>query len=542
MAKPQPSGLTSPPLLPNEIAATSNGRVQVRAESSRIRWNFSDLVTADGHRLRCSFSCGLKPLADAAEKKLLGEVFLSRKNSATSEDLIAHFAPALQAAAANMAASKNVAIWLADGTRDALADALHQAADKVAFGCGLEVLPPFNVDIESPSFQQQKLEAMERNLAEQRVAGQVEHFEKAASLLKQFDTLRQAAPGLTPGAVLQQISPSEQGAMLQTLLLAAGKGSTARQVWAVAGPYLVKIDPRVSPPKTELITLPATLGPLRSVQPAEIDGQNVLLIGARSGVMIVHPDRTGEPQLYVDSEVVSQMGFSRAVVWGTSLWACHADAGIVGWDLNSPAHPKSVLRPAHLAPSAPTASASNTSMEMNKPGSPRNLAVLDDTRLIFSIGERLLTLGTEARLTALPIESRSEIIAILPDRGSVYVIHEDGSIATRDPATLAVTGDERRGGKINAATVLPWLGSLRLLLAVEDGPIQCLGTEDQLVTQYCSPHRGLKILAAAADWVVAVSADRQRLVLWNTWDGRKPAVEVSISSIARHRVADVDFG
>jgi hypothetical protein len=79
-------------------------------------------------------------------------------------------------------------------------------------------------------------------------------------------------------------------------------------------------------------------------------------------------------------------------------------------------------------------------------------------------------------------------------------------------------------------------------LANDDGPIQCLGTEDQLVTQYCSAHRGLKILAAAADWVVAVSADRQRLVLWNTWEGRKPATEISVSAVARHRVADVDFG
>src|SRR5207253_2330975 len=123
------------------------------------------------------------------------------------------------------------------------------AADQIAFACGLEVMPPFDVDLESPSFQQQKLEAMERNLAQQRVAGQVEHFEKAASLLKQFDALRQAAPGLAPGAVLQQISPSEQGVMLQTLLLAAGKGSKTRELWAVAGPYLVKIDGRVSPPK-----------------------------------------------------------------------------------------------------------------------------------------------------------------------------------------------------------------------------------------------------------------------------------------------------
>ena len=330
--------------------------------------------------------------------------------------------------------------------------------------------------------------------------------------------------------------------MLQTLLLAAGKGSATKQVWAVAGPFLVRIDPRVSPPKTELVTLPATLGPLRSVQPAEMDGQSVLLVGARSGVMSVSTEKPGDPRCYVDPDVVSQMGFSRAVAWRREIWACHGDAGIVGWEAGVTEHPKMVLRPAHLDPSSAPSGAMDGTIQLSKPNSPRNLVVIDDQRLMFSIGARLLTLNAEGHVAALPIESRSEVVAILPDRHGVYVVREDGSIATLDVAALAVSSEERRGGRINTAVVLPWLGSQRLLLANEDGPIQCLGTEDQLVTQYCSAHRGLKILAAAADWVVAVSADRQRLVMWNSWEGRKPAVEVSISALARHRVADVDFG
>jgi hypothetical protein len=371
----------------------------------------------------------------------------------------------------------------------------------------------------------------------------VEHFEKAASLLKQFDALRQAAPGITPGAVLQQISPSEQGVMLQTLLLAAGKASATKQVWAVAGPSLVKVDPRVLPAKLELFALPVALGPLRSVQPAEIDGQAVLLVGARSGVLVVNPEKPGDaPRSFVDPEVASQMGFSRAVIWRHGVWACHGDAGIVGWDWGVMDRPKMVLRPTHLTGQPAASNSTMTSIEMNKPGSPRNLAVLDENRLIFSIGERLLTLDAGGQAAALPLESRSEIIAILPDRRSVYVIREDGSITTHDPATLAVSAEERRGGKINAAALLPWLGSARILLATDEGPIQCLGTEDQLVTQYCSAHRGLRIITAAADWVIAVSADRQRLVLWNSWEGRKPAVEISVSSVAKHRVADVDLG
>jgi hypothetical protein len=531
---------------PNEIARSWGGGIEVRSEPARARWSFSDPVTADGHRLRCSFACSVRPLMDAAERKLLGETLLSRKPVATIEDVIAHFAPSLQAAAANTAATKNVADWLAEDGKAPLIESLRKSADKAAFGCGLEVLAPFTVDLESPSFQQQKLEAMERNLAQQRVAGQVEHFEKAATLLKQFDTLRQAAPGITPGAVLQQISPSDQGTMLQTLLLAAGKERTTKGLWAVAGPYLVKVDPRVSPPKLELIALPETLGPLRSVQPAEVDGQGVLLVGARSGVMVVSPDKPGEPQLYNDPDVVTQMGFSRAIAWRHGIWACHADAGIDGWEQGVTDHPGTMLRPANLAPSAPAPppgdSGSSTSIEVNKPGSPRNLVAIDDSRLMFSLGERLLTVDPQGQVTALPVESRSEVIAILPDRRSVYVVREDASVTTHELATLAVGGEERRGGRAVAAAVLPWLGSVRLLIAIEDGPIHCLGTEDQLVTQYLSGHRGLRMIAAVADFVVAVSADRQRLVLWNTWDGRKPVTEVSVSAVAKHRIADVDFG
>jgi hypothetical protein len=74
-----------------------------------------------------------------------------------------------------------------------------------------------------------------------------------------------------------------------------------------------------------------------------------------------------------------------------------------------------------------------------------------------------------------------------------------------------------------------------------EGPILCVGADDSLVTQYVGPHRGLRAVAAAADVVAAVNADRTRLVLWRSWDGRQPAAEVHIAAVARHRAADICF-
>src|SRR3989442_7467717 len=88
-----------------------------------------------------------------------------------------------------------------------IVDSLRNAGTKVAFSCGLELLPPFDLDVQSPSLERQRIESMQRTLAEQRTTGQLEHFQRATELLKQFESIRQAAPQLSPGEVLRQLGP-----------------------------------------------------------------------------------------------------------------------------------------------------------------------------------------------------------------------------------------------------------------------------------------------------------------------------------------------
>jgi hypothetical protein len=80
-----------------------------------------------------------------------------------------------------------------------------------------------------------------------------------------------------------------------------------------------------------------------------------------------------------------------------------------------------------------------------------------------------------------------------------------------------------------------------MLLVDTDGAIDCVGFDDPLITQYVSQHRGLRLVAASQQLVAAISSDRQRIILWNSWDGRAPCAEVHVTGIARHRVADVEF-
>lgn len=544
------------PLLPNEMARKEGPGFQVRSGPLRLQWVFDDLASSDGHRVRCTFVCSMTVVNEPSELKMLEEVFMARAGSVKADAVIAHFTPAFHGAAARILQGHKAEALIGQdaAARQALIDALKQTGKAVAFSAGLEILAPFDASFESASFQAQKIEEMQRTLAERRVAGQVEHFEKAAALLKRFDELRSANPDLTPADVLKMLSPADQGTMLQTLLLASGRADAGKTLWAVSGNALVKIDGHKTPATIQSVPLPEALGPLRSVQPASINGQGVLLVGARSGVW-VYDLESGSATPLADRTIDSQMGFSAACVWNDQVWACHGDAGVVAWKLESPEAPAVTIRPGELRgadnpppiPTTPSPQATYvssggfvTSIAVRTAGI-RNIRALDEQRLILSVGHNLVVIDPTGQRRQIPMPGTAEVVAIVPDTKRLLVAQEDGLFTVLERTSLDVISQQRRAGRVITAAPLPWLGTIRLLLATEEGPIVCVGPDDELMTQYLSNHRGLRVVSAAADLIAAVSADRQRIVLWHSWDGSKPIAEVAIAAATRHRAGDIDF-
>jgi hypothetical protein len=539
-----------PLLAANEFARRGEtGRLEVRPGPMRVRWNLDDLVTADGHKLHCAFTASVTALSEPSERRMLEEVFLHRGRAVTAEAVIAHFLPGLRAAAGQIASKHSAAEWVDGDLKQAMIEPLEKAAKDIAFTAGVDIRAPYDVAFESPTYKSQKIEEMERTLAERRVAGQVEHFERASRLLKQFEELRHAAPDLSAADVLKQVSPADQGLMLQTLLLAAGKANSTMCLWAVAGTSLVKIDGRATPATIEQVGVPQTLGPLRSVQPARVDGRDVLLIGARSGVLVFDP-ASRESHEYIDASIQSQLGFSKAVIWNGKLWGCHGDAGLVGWTLGDTAAPVQVFRPIQLRgpddpgapPPAPTMPSPTTSMSISTQTSGiGNLTPVDENLLALSVGRALTVLDTQGRLNPIDLPTRAPIIGVFVDGQRLVVADAAGTVITCDRSSLLVQSERRRTGPTKAAALLPWLGSNRLLLASEEGPVYCVGFDDDLISSYTSSHRELRILSASADLVAAVSSDRQRVLLWNSWDGKKPLAELNVASATKHRVGDIEF-
>src|SRR5206468_5715267 len=129
-----------------------------------------------------------------------------------------------------------------------------------------------------------------------------------------------------------------------------------------------------------------------------------LLVGARSGIIELDP-YTVSQNGFIDSSVVSQLGFNQSVIWNNEIWASHSEAGIVAWHPQQPQQPMLALRPVNL-------------MGLGA----KNLAILDNSRLAFSGSNRLMVLSREGgegelkvSVRAAGADLRAEIVGVLLD-------------------------------------------------------------------------------------------------------------------------------
>jgi hypothetical protein len=313
---------------------------------------------------------------------------------------------------------------------------------------------------------------------------------------------------------------ADQADVLRSMMLARQADAARPRLWAVAGNSLVSIQGNESI-HAELVSAPANLGPLRSVRG---DGNGGLLLGAQSGVVRIEGESAVE---YRDAEVSSRLGFNSVVRAGDRIWAAHSEAGLVAWHIDDSAKPITAIRPA-------TAKMQGFS--------PRNLALLDSDRIIFSSGSQLAIASANGEITPIDRATEADILAVIVQNRRVLTVHSDGQVCSLSKDDFTPECLERRAGRIAAAAALPWMGDVRLLMATEDGPIVCAGPDDEVLTQYTSAYQGLRMVAGTDDSVAAVTQDRQRLILWHPWESRKPFADLFVYGLARHRIADIAFG
>jgi hypothetical protein len=536
-------------LAERELARRAGDGIEVRNQPMRLRFRFDDLTCADHHLVRVNYACSVELADSAIDRRVFAETFLSTRAVVTDREMVEHFAPALRGAVASATVAKNAEQWLKGDAQEELKHVIRGAAGPIEFDCGVKLLGPFELTAESDSLKRERVEQMQRELAEKRAAGQLQHVQRAGELIKQFAALKQSAPELSAGAILERIGASDRADMYAALMLASER-DTQQALWAVAGNELLRIDAREKEPKVERIAM--DVGPFRSVQADEIAGRRVLLLGGRDCVVVFDPADGSKAVHDVALGITPQLGFNRVAVHQDRIWATHGELGLVAWNGDGSVHatlsvgelPKSTYnRPSSRVSGTIQTIVSAQQTSSSQSAGPRNITVLDEASLIFSVGNRLCTLDSStSAITPHSSDLAAEVLGLFAEGDRLIVVYDNGTIHLRDRESLELISDYPRGGAICSAGVLPWMGETRLLLARDDGCIDCVGLSDSVISEYRSAYRDLKDIAASAGCVAAITGDRARVVLWDAWEGRKPRAEVHVSAVTRRRVGDVCFG
>ncbi len=500
------------------------GVLQSTGLATRCEWALEELLASDEERLSVQWSATLRVRPEKAEVTLLAEATGPMEVSASAACGL--LSAAMKSAGAAVVSSRTAEYWLTPAGLEELKARLLESATARAFACGIEVLAPHEISIRSDSLDKRK-----------RLAGQMRHLSGLAELLGQFEAACAKSPNISAGQLLQQFSPSDQPELVRNVLRASAEKSPARAVWAVAGPDLLRLDPAGDGLAITRLPLPDSLGPLRSVQ--AVEGSSVadpssqraeqapgasetaagglLLIGARSGVMLVDPARPDAPRLFAASGLQSARGFSRVVIYQNHIVASHSEAGLFAWALDEPAK-----------------------VELRAAGAARWLSRVHD-RLVYMLGDQLINLGPNGKAEVLAIFPAGELADILPLPGGLLLVRRNGTIARLDQRGRIQPLPWQAPGPVTCAGLLPWLSEERLLLGMESGTILARGLNDEVTQQYHGRYGELRGVWGCAQFVAAVPADRQRIAMWRPWEASAIAGEVFITAKTGHRIADVCF-
>ena len=531
--------------------------------------------TGDGDEVAATIALPLALHAGAIDRAAFDAAVGPGKTVAGSAGRLAD----LLKADAERAAAKWFAGRSGDSTDAVLAAADALAADVLAglkvalFKLGLMPAGEAKATLSAPSVER-------RRAAQAAIDAAKSADKRAGELLLRFEDIRRQNPGVSPGELLMALPEGERYDTLRLLLEAAADSDHERAappLVVAAGESLFELEGDRLVRADGLDTL-AGLGPIRSLRRVGDDDGSKLLVGCRDGVCLVggegilgEPRRSGEvgssPRGFSDTALTRHTPDAEPTLWGVhgdvglEVWPPGTDAGIVAGknDLYEAfaeaaalalptadlfAEPSNVLRVAAIAANGGPSPDACTVAITSKAANGRLSTVFADAHAKPDHGRLdLNVVGVDVHAAAVMLVRRpnGKLLAVLSDGGIREVDPSadlDGDLAKSRRAGLF----ERSGNnRVCAAAAVPWLGDVRLAMALEDGPIVVAGPDDDVWIEYHSDHNGFAAVAASAGRLAAVTGDRQRLVVWNPGQPDAPILDLYALGTTRSRVADVAF-
>lgn len=506
--------------------------VFVRSRALAVPVSVADAPAADDHpvsgavelRVRC-------PMRDddlaALCKTLLSEAELT----------LARLAAAIEQAGAQAALREFIRAHAADklvneDLREPVLEHLRNELKRFFFSTGLVLERIGAIEFSSASLSHEvTLErTTARRLKELELRGVIERAARAAThqrlddlgdILAKLKGAAETDENLQWCELLPSLTPGERGRLLESLWRLTPDRTTAQAIVVVAGRECAWFAPTQPEQILRRVTLPEDLGGLRSVtfDPHSDD----LLVGAALGVWRMSVgDGEIQARYAVPGAEQPRTGFNAAVTSGGRLFATHSQLGAWSWNLDDSQDAQPLLRPAG--------------------GAPKTIrAVVTDEhgRVLLAADNHVHAFRPEGEELWQSAPTNGAIHCLAPLEDRLYAGTASGALLRCD---LSTPGDwllvHRALGAIESIVARRWDDLVELLIpAGSQGVCGVYGNEG-IVSRLLQSDALVRRAWACDDAIVALSEQRDRLIVLNAGMAARVGVEVPVGRMLGRSVQD----
>jgi hypothetical protein len=365
-----------------------------------------------------------------------------------------------------------------------------------------------------------------------RLQAREHHLQHLEPTLDKLQKLADASHDLELRDLLRTFSEQDRAEIYEALFkLRLPEQRTARVVVASAEELLV-IDPAKPAPPTRCLPVSGPPGPLRSVRlDRGGEGRAFLLAGAKQGAYVLDAAGSQSPKAFCLPDCGGrrlQGGVNSVTLSGGELLASHSEVGLVHWRLDDPDSAEPLL-----------------AEQTRNAEAVRHVRRIGDSVWV-TIDHRILRLPADdlRAEAAVCYEAGAIVITALcvgPDR--VLAGTQTGQVLAwdlDDPSGPQIL-EHGRGRPVGSVQMLPGGGLERLVFADCSAGVVARFVDDVFACRYQGAGQEIRWSFAAEDLLAGVNVQRDRLLLWHSYQPAEPYAVLPLAQVTGHSIQDVCF-
>lgn len=524
------SGAGQPRLARSGEAFDADGASEVllvKTAPIALNYRISKLPSKDNFDIHAEVWISIQTMPERTELGLLRRELLGNRERADIRDLTRFCEEAVRDALAGFIRTRDAAALLSPEAWSEFDAVMAERFAPLGFSSGLALAGDVRLSLNSPDYDETRrataLQADRAKRAEAEAATRAAAMESHRKELEEMVSLIERAGVAKDSAAflktIQALDTTRRAEVYSGLMGLTARSGRTEAVLIVAGQELVWINPRDPQSPARRLSLPDSIGPLRSIRLSA--DRATALIGARSGVHVVDLSAGGTKSFVLKTSRELRGGVNAAVAVADRIYATHSEVGLTSWSIVDSVAPSACL------------------LDHTRSAKSVRDVQLHKDRLWFTAGPGVLSWTMDASAPQI-LNAGAVIECLLAAGESVFAGLDNGAVLQWEIADPESPQEIRppTGRPVHSLDWLAGGGAPRLLIA-DDQPHLTLQVLDDTCRAEYRWKRGLRWGFAAADFIIGVDESRDRLVLWRSEDPREPVVTVSIGQLTGHPIQDV---